>query len=153
MIVDTIAHIGDYAAVLPGLEKAAAFVQDFYENPKPDGHYAIDGERIFANVSTYETKDRDGAQFEAHRKYADLQAVICGTECIGWAALSDKLEQTSEEYSTGGDIAFYTGAIENEVVLPAGMCVLLLAQDAHMPCLVYGDDRRVTKIVVKIAME
>ena len=153
MILDTIAHIGEYAALLPGLDKAARFVRDFYACPQPDGRYEIDGERIFANVSTYETKVRDGAQFEAHRKYADLQAVIRGREIIGWAALSDKLRETREEYSAGGDIAFYTGEIETELVLPAGYCALLLPQDAHMPCLACGDNRSVTKIVVKIAIE
>lgn len=154
MIFDTIENIAAYAPVLPGLEAAAAFVQAFYQNPKPDGRYEIDGERIFANVSTYETKSREGAQFEAHRKYADLQAMIRGCEVIGYAPLSDALRETREEYSAGGDIAFYTGESGTDIVLRAGTCTLLLPQDAHMPCLHAPDGAQtVTKIVVKIAME
>lgn len=152
MIVDRIENIAKYAPVLEGLDKAAAFVQDFWKEPKADGRYEIDGDRIFANVSTYDTKDREGAQFEAHKKYVDLQAVICGEEAIGWAELSDNLTETSEEYSKGGDIAFYTGDIVVNTVLPAGHCALLFPQDAHMPCLYTGKDRKVTKIVVKIAL-
>lgn len=153
MIVDKIENIDKYSALLPGLDRAAAFVQDFWKAPRADGRYEIDGERIFANVSTYDAKDREGAQFEAHRRYADLQAVICGEEAIGWAALDDTLTETREEYSKGGDIAFYTGACVVDTVLPAGYCALLLPQDAHMPCLYTGKERKVTKIVVKIALD
>lgn len=152
MIVDRIDQLERYIAVLPGLDKAAAFVQDFWRNPRADGRYEIDGERIFANVSTYDTKDRDGAQFESHRKYVDLQAVICGEEAIGWAPLTDALTVTKEEFSKGGDIAFYTGETVIDTVLPAGTFALLLPQDAHMPCLYTGKERKVTKIIVKIAL-
>lgn len=152
MIVDKIENIGSYAPMMQGLDKAAAFVQDFLKNPQADGRYEIDGERIFANVSTYETKDREGAKFEAHKKYADLQAVIFGEEAIGWAGLDDKLTEVSEEYSKGGDIAFYEGETVIDTVLPAGYCALLFPQDAHMPCLYTGKDRKVTKIVVKIML-
>lgn len=152
MIVDRIDQLERYIAVLPGLDKAAAFVQDFWRNPRADGRYEIDGERIFANVSTYDTKDRDGAQFESHRKYVDLQAVICGEEAIGWAPLTDALTVTKEEFSKGGDIAYYTGETVIDTVLPAGTFALLLPQDAHMPCLYTGKERKVTKIIVKIAL-
>ncbi|MBQ7545348.1 MAG: YhcH/YjgK/YiaL family protein [Clostridia bacterium] len=153
MIFDTIDNIASYADVLPGLREAAAFAQDFARAPKPDGRYEIDGERIFANVSTYTTKSRDGAEFEAHRRYADLQVMIRGTECIGWAALGDTLRETREEYSKGGDIAFYTGETGMDIRLSAGTCVLLLPQDAHMPCLhADGAPQTVTKIVIKIAL-
>lgn len=152
MIVDKIENIALYAPMLKGLDKVAEFVNDCYKNGKADGRYEIDGDRIFANVSTYETKDREGAEFEAHKKYVDLQAVIVGKEAIGWAVLDDKLTETREEYSKGGDIAFYTGEGTMDVVLPAGNFALLFPQDAHMPCLYTGGDRKAQKIVVKIAL-
>ncbi len=152
MILDTISDFSQYTSVLPGLDSALEFVRKCLDAPKPDGSYTIDGDRIFANISTYDARDREGAQFEAHRKYADLQVVLSGEEAIGWAPLGDALHETSEEYSKGGDIAFYTGEIVTEAVLPAGVGALLLPQDAHMPCLYTGKDRRVTKIVVKIAI-
>lgn len=150
MIIDKIENIGLYTAVLDGLDKAGAFVNDFYGNPGQAGRYELDGERVFANVSSYTTKPREGALLEAHRKYADLQAVISGEELIGWSTL-DTLKEESESFSTGGDIAFYSGETMLDVVLPAGYFVLLLPEDAHMPCINTakgtGD---VTKIVVKI---
>lgn len=153
MIVDRIENIAQYLPMLHDLDKVADFVNDFYKAPKAGGRYEIDGNRVYANVSTYETKDRAGAQFEAHKKYVDLQAVIAGEEAIGWAALnSGTLTETSEEYSKGGDIAFYTGDGVMDAILPAGYFALLFPEDAHMPCLYTGKDRKVTKIVVKIEL-
>jgi len=151
MIVDKIENIGLYVSVLEGLDKAGEFVNSFYKNPGEPGRYEQDGDKVFANVSSYKTKPREGAQFEAHRKYADLQAVISGTELIGWSPLGS-LKEESESFSSGGDIAFYSGGSMLDVVLPAGYFVLLLPEDAHMPCIQADGEGDVTKIVVKIRM-
>ena len=145
MIIDKIENIGLYASVLDGLDKAGEFVNSFYKNPGEPGRYELDGDKVFANVSSYKTKPREGAQFEAHRKYADLQAVISGTELIGWSP-PDSLKEESESFSGGGDIAFYSGGSMLDVVLPAGYFVLLLPGDAHMPCIQAERRVRGTKI-------
>ena len=106
MIIDKFENLPLYFSCLPGLDKAAEFLAG--ENIA-DGHYEIDGEKIFANVSSYEPKEFNGdMRFEAHKKYADLQAVLEGEERIDWAPLGS-LKEESEEYSKGGDIAFYSG--------------------------------------------
>ena len=46
-----------------------------------DGKIFIDGENMFVNIQTYMTKD--DANYEAHRKYADIQYIISGSEKIG----------------------------------------------------------------------
>ena len=106
MIIDKFENLPLYFSCLPGLDRAAEFLAG--ENIA-DGHYEIDGEKIFANVSSYEPKEFNGdMRFEAHRKYADLQAVLEGEERIDWAPLGS-LKEEREEYSKGGDIAFYSG--------------------------------------------
>ena len=71
MIIDKFENLPLYFSCLPGLDKAAEFLAG--ENIA-DGHYEIDGEKIFANVSSYEPKEFNGdMRFEAHRKYADLR--------------------------------------------------------------------------------
>lgn len=85
MIIDKFDNLPLYFSCLPGLDKAAEFLAG--ENIA-DGHYEIDGEKIFANVSSYEPKEFNGdMRFEAHKKYADLQAVLEGEERIDWAPL------------------------------------------------------------------
>lgn len=151
MIVDRIENLKLYYPVLNGLKEASEFVEKFYNEPSDSGRYDIDGERIFANVQSYMTKSREGAQFESHKKYVDLQAVISGKEIISWAPV-EGLKVESESFSTGGDIAFYSGETIMDAHLPAGYFALLFPDDAHMPCLSDGESAQVTKIVVKIEL-
>ena len=82
MIIDKFENLPLYFSCLPGLDKAAEFLAG--ENIA-DGRHEIDGEKIFANVSSYEPKEFNGdMRFEAHKKYADLQAVLEGEERIDW---------------------------------------------------------------------
>lgn len=152
MIVDRIENLKLYYPVLEGLKEASEFVEKFYKEPLADGRYDIvDGDKIFASAATYMTKSREGAQFESHRKYVDLQAVISGTEIISWAPV-EGLKTESESFSTGGDIAFYTGETVMDARLPAGYFALLFPDDAHMPCILDKESSEVTKVVVKIAL-
>lgn len=152
MIVDRFENLPLYFSSVSGLDKAAKFLCDFANGEIKDGHYDIDGDKVYANVSTYSPKEFDyDMLFEAHRKYIDLQAVIAGGERIDWAPLTG-LEQQSEEYSKGGDAAFYSGNAHINVCLAAGEFALLLPEDAHKPCIKSGFDT-VTKAVIKIAVE
>ena len=53
MIIDKFENLPLYFPCLPGLDKAAEFLAG---EDIADGHYEIDGEKIFANVSSYEPK-------------------------------------------------------------------------------------------------
>lgn len=65
MIIDKFENLPLYFSCLPGLDKAAEFLAG--ENIA-DGHYEIDGEKIFANVSSYEPKEfNSDMRFEAHK--------------------------------------------------------------------------------------
>ena len=152
MIVDKIENLKLYYPVLNGLEEANAFIEKCYEGSVEIGKYEIDGDRIFANFQSYMTKKREGAQFESHRKYVDVQAVVSGTEIISWAP-TENLKVEREKFSTGGDIALYSGETVMDARLPAGYFALLFPDDAHMPCLGENDEStEVKKVVVKIAL-
>ena len=156
MIIDKFENLPLYFSCLPGLDRAAEFLVG--ENTEADhvdmssivASAPIDGEKIFANVSSYEPKEFNGdMRFEAHKKYADLQAVLEGEERIDWAPLGS-LKEESEEYSKGGDIAFYSGDEHMRVTLSAGEFLILFPGDAHKPCIRSGG--KVKKAVVKLAL-
>ena len=91
MIYDTIENLAQYAPLLPGLEKAAAFLARKDLAQLPDGRVEIDGDRVFANLQTYDTKAIDMRGFEAHRAYADVQVVLGGEgELCGVAVPTDE---------------------------------------------------------------
>ncbi len=128
---------------------------DFLKNTDltaaPLGRIAIDGDRIYANNSKYETKDIDGALWEAHKKYLDIQFIAKGSEWIGVCDTS-KLAVT-KEYDPASDILFGTASETTGVVMTEGMYMILFPEEAHMPCIKLGDSAPVHKIVVKVAIE
>jgi biofilm protein TabA len=149
MVVDKIKNLSLYYPLLECLPKVQKFLDDFKKAPLPDGKHVIDGERLFALIQRYETKPAEGRQPEAHRKYIDLQYAFSGRENIGWAPLSELKEET-EEFSKGGDIAFYSGKTQIWVTLNAGYFAMLYPEDAHLPCIQVDGPETVGKIVFKI---
>ena len=80
-----------------------------------DGKIFIDGENMFVNIQTYMTKE--DANYEAHRKYADIQYIISGSEKIG--VTDYKTCSTVIAYDEANDIEFLSGT-GNDVVLKEG---------------------------------
>ena len=90
MIIDHIKNIQCYDTLLPGLGKAYALVAEMSQG-KGDGRYEFEGG--FFLIQTGQTKPMDEGNFEAHRRYADIQIVIEGSEEVAWAELSDLHEE------------------------------------------------------------
>lgn len=134
------------------LKRALAYIASL--NPDtPEGEYEIEGREMFARVARYRTISRHRGRMEAHRKYADVQALLRGTEVIEWTSLSDMPEA---DYDSGADVSFYPApeAPGASVVLKPGVFTLFMPHDAHMPMLaVDGAVDEVTKVVVKIDVD
>ena len=153
MIFDKMDNISDYFDEIPALKKVEVYMKDFIKNGQEDGTYEIDGRRVFAMIQSYRTKPQTSEMmFEAHRKYIDLQYIASGIEKIRWAKLSS-VDMVREEYSKGGDIAFYEGDALFDFTLTKGTFLLLYPEDAHLPGLSAEKDAQVRKIVFKIMMQ
>ncbi|MDE6469806.1 MAG: YhcH/YjgK/YiaL family protein [Eubacterium sp.] len=153
MIFDKMDNISDYYDELPLLTKVKKFVDDFNKNKPADGTYEIDGKRVYAMIQSYRTKQQtEEMMFEAHKKYIDLQYIVSGIEKIRWARL-DKVDLVEENYTSGGDIAFYEGDAMFDFTLTKNTFLLLCPQDAHLPGLSADKDVHVRKIVFKIEAE
>ncbi len=114
-----------------------------------DGQYFIDGNRIFVNVQSYETKKE--ASFEAHRKYVDIQYMIKGAEKIGIADYSSCTPIT--EYDKDKDIEFLNfNNFPSFLPLREGEFMIFYPQDAHLPSLDLDKKLFVKKAVVKVAL-
>ena len=112
-----------------------------------DGRYNIDGDKVFVNVQSYETKLK--AQFEAHRKYIDIQYMIKGEEKIGIAKYSDCFPVTP--YDTDKDIEFLTcDDNDNYYILREGEFLIFYPEDAHQPSLAIDTQKLVKKAVIKV---
>jgi biofilm protein TabA len=134
-------------------KQAFEFLKTLTPESEP-GKRILDGDRLFAGVDTYTTKTRDAAKLETHRKYADIQVLLSGTEEI---EIFPKAGLTvSEPYNPDKDAEFYEkpAATHARVVLKPGQFLVFFPDDAHMPCLATAQGPEpVKKTVIKVAVE
>ncbi len=130
-------------------KKAFEFLQTLEPDAEP-GKYEIDGSKIFAIVSAYETKQLEDCKFEAHRDYVDIQVLLDGFEFIEWMPV-DELE-TTVEYSAETDCEFfeYPDFFGGNSLLCPGLFAVYYPEDGHMPQICIEDPEPVRKCVIKI---
>ena len=144
MIVCPFKDLSRYALLIPGLEEAAAAIAAL-EDLEPKTVELSGGNRFFIQQVT--TRPAEGATFEAHRNYLDVQYILEGEEYVGWAPLETVTEDVL--YSSEKDIGFYTGPAEIFRVT-AGNCYVVFPEDAHMPGMHLDAPKSLKKIVIKL---
>ena len=107
------------------------------------------GGNTFANLSEYFAKEREGAPFEVHEKYIDVQYVVSGNELMDIAPLKDmtvtKQYDSENDYALGGVSEFSELKASNERFF------IFFPTDAHRPGLKDGNDSvLIRKVVVKV---
>lgn len=130
-------------------EKIYGFIRSIDEKTEK-GKYVIDGERLYAIVSEYETKSRSDAVLEVHNKYLDLHFLIFGEEK---QEFYDRREvKEAVPYNAVNEAALCVFPDErNELILRPGFFTLYFTDDAHAPQLAVGSPGIVRKVVVKAA--
>jgi len=149
MIIDRIDNASIYNGVAPRLAAALAYLRDTDFAGMELGRYDIDGDEIYAMVQAYTTKDVSKGLWEAHRRYIDVQYVVSGNECMGYANLGGLT--VSQEYEEKDDYLLLEGE-GDFLTMPAGTFIILSPQDAHMPQIAVGTPCEVSKVVVKVAV-
>ena len=149
MILDKLKNCNKFFSLGPGFEKGFKFILENDLSQFADGKYEIDGEKVFALVSSYATKSASEKLPEAHRKYADIQCMISGNENIGYAHLGS--QKVTTDYNDEKDIIFYD-EVSFYFRLPAGSFAVFLPDDIHMPGIIDGVACNVKKVVVKVRL-
>ena len=147
MILTDLAHMKRYAALSDGIAQGIAYLAA-HAGTLTVGRHPVDGDRVYVNVMTYETKPE--TPFEAHRKYIDIQCILQGCERMGWAPLEKVCE--TKAYDDAGDCALYKGEGEY-FTAPAGTVAIFYPEDAHAPSQTAAAPCQVLKAVVKVAVE
>lgn len=115
--------------------------------------YPIDGDRIYARVMSYATKDSDNCKLEAHDKYIDIQCTICGAEGID--IYNRDCLVVSESYNEENDVVFFQRE-ENAKTAHTnnleGYFTMLWPREAHSPQIRVGKFKKVKKFVIKYAI-
>ena len=148
MIVDSFDYIACYKGLHPNLDKAIDWLNSHTLDALENGKTIIDGENVFVNVMDADLRDADGAAFEYHRRYADLQIDLTGGE--GWGYTNVPGAEIGE---FTGDCGFQDSASVVTGALGEGRFVLFFPEELHKPGLVQHGCVSVRKAVVKIRME
>jgi len=150
MIKDRLENSNLYHNLSENLSKGFSWLQKNDLKNLKDGKYDIDGNKIYASIQTYETKE--DAKYEAHRKYIDIQYIIQGEEKIGVTNLANCV--TSIEYDSERDLEFFDITTEEEYSsLSEGEFLVLYPHDAHKPSISKYNKTTVKKVVVKVALD
>lgn len=150
MVFDKLQNCERYAVLHPDFEVAFARARELFEKNAENGTYEIRGKSVYANVSTYPTKQE--GLYEAHDRYIDIQIMLSGEEEI-YVLDRAGLEEV-EPYNVEKDYALYQSAQKSTVAYlrPGDFCILY-PNDAHKPCIAPdGKIGESKKIVVKVAL-
>ncbi|MDM8245956.1 YhcH/YjgK/YiaL family protein [Collinsella tanakaei] len=113
------------------------------------GSHEIMGSKVFANVMEPTTRPLEGAHYETHRRYHDVQIDVRGREAF-MVALGETTPV--EPFNEADDFELVDAAAGIEGDLADGKFALFIAGEPHMPTLQYGDDgaQPIKKICFKI---
>jgi YhcH/YjgK/YiaL family protein len=135
-------------------EKAFRWLKNEGWKNIPEGQTEIDGSEIYVLRSAYRSKVYSDCRFETHRRYADIQLVISGTELLEVRGREGL--RVCEAHSVEKDIEFLDGDSRgaNTVILSYPQAAVLFPDDAHKPCIAPNDiPGEIEKIVVKVLLE
>lgn len=130
--------------------KAFSFLNDNDLMNLAPGNYPIDGDNLYAIVLEYKTKDLEETNFEAHKKYADIQYVIDGKEKIGVVDLSKTKEFIP--YDDAKDIGFFTTEEGIYKTATKDNYFIFFPHNSHRPSIKVDDNSEVKKIVLKVQL-
>lgn len=130
--------------------KAFAFLKMHDLSAIQAKRYDIQPDTLFAMVNEYTTRSPEESNYEAHKKYIDIQYLVKGEEMIGIAPLSE-ITDTAQDYDAGKDIGFYKVSSDNKRFANHERFFIFFPNDAHKPNLHPGDSSsEVRKVVVKV---
>jgi YhcH/YjgK/YiaL family protein len=153
VILDSLEQAARYERYLPWLEPAFGFLRQRATPALSAGRHEIDGDRMFALVARYTTRNYESAHPEAHRRYLDVQYLISGRETVYWTPLADVSGETIA-YDDERDLIFFErNDSARPVELWAGQFAIFFPEDAHEPNCHLGAPGEVHKVVVKVRVE
>ena len=97
-----------------GLERVFEYLARTDLAALPLGRTDIEGDDVYVLLSEADTKPPEQVQFEAHRRYIDIQLVVRGQESIGVTPLAGLV--TTEPYDAARDIEFFAVPQQSETV-------------------------------------
>ncbi len=146
MIHDSLKNKQSIENLHPLFAKAFEFIQNSDFSQMEDGKHEIEGDKLYAAISTLTGKNKAEAVLETHNRYIDIQLPLSGVETIGWKA-GDRLKEISKPYAEDKDITFFNDQPSSYTVIHQGEFAIYFPEDGHAPGIGEGTIR---KVVIKV---
>ena len=148
MITDSLTCLDRYLGIHPALDTAIRWLVQHDPAALPNGRTEIDGQDVYINVMDAALRPAEGADFEYHRLYADLQIDLTGSEYWAWTF---RAEPTGP-FDPAADCGFAAGPEQSSGLLGEGRFALFLPGEYHKPSCISPASETLRKAVVKIRM-
>lgn len=151
MIATTMDRLGRYKALSKNFADAIAWIESGAWKTMEDGRFPIDGKRIHGMIMTGNTKAMEACYYEAHRRYADIQILLEGTEYVFVCDVAGM--KVKDPYAAENDIEFFfddAKKTQQRVELAPGVAAFFFPEDAHKPSVAAAAPAKVRKLVVKV---
>lgn len=130
MIYDKISNAKLYKGINANLDVVLDYITSHNLNELEVGKTMIDGDNVYVNRMSYNTKDVKDCRFEGHDNYGDVQIVTKGIEYM--ASVNLKEGNPTDEYNPEKDIRHYSGNTDLQVKLGDGGFAVFFPEDLHM---------------------
>lgn len=151
MIFARVADTASRGKLEPGVQEAIDFALSHDLASFENGSHPIDGDRLFVNIVSYETKTPKERFWEAHKDYLDVHVPLVGTEQIDLNFL-ENLEKG--EYEKAGDFQPAFGDKMASVVMNPGDFLVCYPNDAHRTAIKVGDQpETIKKAIFKVRID
>ena len=120
----------------------------------PDGKHQL-GNGTYVALSSYDSKLRKNAKYEAHIDYIDIQVILEGQEIIAVEPLEVMHQHPClQPYNPEKDVELYANNLDGiDYVLNAGDYLVLNPEDGHMPGICVGGPSPIRKAVIKVPVK
>ena len=137
----------------PHFKTAFGFLRETDLAALPLGKVEIDGDRVFAFVSSPELKPFGERECEVHRKYIDIHTPIVGDETFGSFAMTEK--EFALPFNEKDDYALFRAESEPITIRKGEFVAYFPPNGAHAPATYLGAEppKEFKKICVKVKMQ
>lgn len=149
MIYGEIKDIKTYRGLSKNLDKAIEYIsQGKYKN-NHFGKNEIEGDIIYFNCPEKAmTRDKNGLEFEYHKRYIDIHIVLEGEESIAYSAFDSLME--TKGFDVENDYALMRGDIETEFYLDEKKFLIIFPYEPHIALLKVGKEKEIKKVIFKV---
>ena len=149
MIHDRFSFLSRLEGLGPRWQAATQFLAQPNLADLPDGRTDLILGEVWAVVMRRPGREANAAQFEVHRRFADIQCCVFGREQLGWSAAPDSL-RIAQPFDAEKDVEMRHGPVTEFLPLSPGWFAVLFPGEPHAPLIGEG---LLTKVVIKVLVE